>query len=382
MDKKITLSLYMIVKDEEKTLERCLNSVKSFIDEIIITDTGSTDRTKEIAQKYNAKIYDFKWIDDFAAARNFSFSKATSEYILWLDGDDFLPEDSIQSIEALLKDFDTSLDYVSGEYVLSRNASGKPSYSLRRNRIVRKAMNFQWIGHVHEYLEVYGNGLAGDFYVEHGKIKAYTNRNLEIFKEMEKKKVKFTPRDLLYYANELKDNSMYKEAIKNYRKFLDTKQGWIEDIKSAYAKIIDCNKALDLHEKVPNIVLESFKYDVPRADICCTYGDYLVEQSQFKQAAFWYRVALDCRHEKGNPAVDYRDHYTWIPALQLCLCYFRLGNLNCSYFFNEYAAMFIPDSPKVEYNRNYFKEEFERRNLEFPELEYPLKVSDYIKYLE
>ncbi len=63
----------MIVKNEEKVLGRVLESAKKFADEIIIVDTGSTDKTKDIARKYTDKIYDFKWIDDFAAARNYSF---------------------------------------------------------------------------------------------------------------------------------------------------------------------------------------------------------------------------------------------------------------------------------------------------------------------
>ena len=381
MDKKISISLCMIVKDEEKTLERCLDSVKSFIDEFVIVDTGSTDRTKEIAKKFNANIYDFKWINDFAAARNFSFSKANSEYIMWLDGDDFIDEDNARKIEELLKNFDKAYDYVSAEYILGRNGSGEVSYSLRRNRIIRRAMNFKWIGHVHEYLEVYGNGLAGDFSTEHGKIKAYTDRNLQIFKDMEKRKVLFTPRDLLYYANELKDNGEYKEAIKNYRKFLDTKLGWIEDIKTAHAKIIDCFKLTDQKDKIPNVIFESFKYDVPRADICCCLGEHYIEKSQLKQSAFWYQVAMDCVPEKGNPAIDNRDYYTWVPSLQLCLCYFQMGNLDCSYFFNELTATFIPNSEKVEYNRKYFSEEYKRRNINPPEIEYPIKLSDYKKYL-
>ena len=78
MGKKASLSLCMIVKDEGKTLERCLNSVKSFINEIIIVDTGSKDNTVEIAKKFNAKIYKFKWIDDFSAARNFAFTSIPS----------------------------------------------------------------------------------------------------------------------------------------------------------------------------------------------------------------------------------------------------------------------------------------------------------------
>lgn len=381
MGKKISLSLCMIVKNEEKTLERCLSSVKSFVDEVIIIDTGSTDSTKEIAKKFNAKIYDFEWVNDFALARNFSFSKATSDYIMWLDGDDFIDCENIKIIEELVMRFDTIYDYVSGIYILGRNPNGDINYSLRRNRIVKRSMNFKWIGHVHEYLEVYGNGLIGDFGIEHGKVKCYTNRNLEIFREMEKKKVVFTPRDLIYYANELKDNGFYKEAIKNYRKFLGAKLGWIEDVKTAYSKIIDCYKLLDTKDKIPAVVFESFQADIPRADICCSLGDYYIETSQFKQAIFWYRVALDCVHEKENPSFDPKDYYTWIPSLQLCLCYSRIGNLNCSYFYNELTATFVPNSPKVEYNRQYFSGEFKRLGISEPKIDYPIKGSDYIKYI-
>lgn len=70
MKKSITISLCMIVKNEEQTISRCLESVKDIVNKIIIVDTGSTDKTKELVKKYNAKIYNFKWIDDFSAARN------------------------------------------------------------------------------------------------------------------------------------------------------------------------------------------------------------------------------------------------------------------------------------------------------------------------
>ena len=65
-----TVSLCMIVKNEEKVLSRCLDSVKDAVDEIIIVDTGSEDNTKNIASQYTDKIYDFKWVYDFSAARN------------------------------------------------------------------------------------------------------------------------------------------------------------------------------------------------------------------------------------------------------------------------------------------------------------------------
>ena len=90
----ITISLCMIVKNEQDTLPRCLDSVQGLIDEIVIVDTGSTDRTVEIAKTYTDRVETFPWCDDFAAARNFSFSLARKEYCLWLDADDvFLPDD-------------------------------------------------------------------------------------------------------------------------------------------------------------------------------------------------------------------------------------------------------------------------------------------------
>ena len=89
-----TISLCMIVKDEEKVIERCLNTVIDIVDEIIIVDTGSQDSTKDKVKKYKADIYDFPWQDDFAEARNFAFSKARMDYILWLDADDVLEKEA------------------------------------------------------------------------------------------------------------------------------------------------------------------------------------------------------------------------------------------------------------------------------------------------
>ena len=84
----VTISLCMIVKNEERTLARCLDTVTDLVDEIIILDTGSSDRTMDIAAKYTDRVYTYTWNEDFAAARNESFVRATQEYILWLDADD------------------------------------------------------------------------------------------------------------------------------------------------------------------------------------------------------------------------------------------------------------------------------------------------------
>src|SRR3989344_3396846 len=101
--KMSTISLCMITKNEERYLEQCLNSVKDIIDEIIIVDTGSTDKTKEIAKKFNAKIIDFKWIDDFSAARNESLKHATKDWILVLDADENIGKESVAAVKKLVE---------------------------------------------------------------------------------------------------------------------------------------------------------------------------------------------------------------------------------------------------------------------------------------
>ena len=84
----VQVSLTMIVRDEEENLPHCLESVRGLFDEIVVVDTGSTDRTAEIAREFGARVFDFVWVDDFAAARNAALAHATGDYAFWLDADD------------------------------------------------------------------------------------------------------------------------------------------------------------------------------------------------------------------------------------------------------------------------------------------------------
>ena len=85
-----SISLCIIVKNEEHNLPNLLKSVEGCFDEICITDTGSTDNTVKVAESFGCKVSHFKWVYDFSSARNFNFSQAKSDYIMWMDGDDFL----------------------------------------------------------------------------------------------------------------------------------------------------------------------------------------------------------------------------------------------------------------------------------------------------
>jgi glycosyltransferase involved in cell wall biosynthesis/predicted TPR repeat methyltransferase len=99
-----TISLCMIVRNEENNLERLLSQARRFVDEMIVVDTGSTDATVEIARAHGAKAYEFRWKDDFAAARNCSLSKATGEWILILDADEALRDDDYHRLKNLVHD--------------------------------------------------------------------------------------------------------------------------------------------------------------------------------------------------------------------------------------------------------------------------------------
>ena len=97
------VSLTMIVRDEEHNLPVCLESVRGLFDEIVVVDTGSTDRTKEIAAGFGARVVDFAWIDDFAAARNVALDHATGDYVFWLDADDVIDPPERKKLETLIQ---------------------------------------------------------------------------------------------------------------------------------------------------------------------------------------------------------------------------------------------------------------------------------------
>lgn len=362
----------MIVKNEEEVLARCLESVKAFIDEIIIVDTGSTDQTKEIARKFGAKIYDFKWCDDFGKARNYSFSKATKEYIMWLDADDYITEENINKIVVIKKNLENSVDGVSMHYSLTRDEQGNTTFSLRRNRIVKASRGFKWIGRIHEYLEVSGNIRHEEVYIYHDKHKEHTDRNLRVFRDMEAKGQEFSSRDRYYFSNELYYNALYDEAIVQYAIFLEGGEGWIEDRKSATANLIQCYNMTNQREKRIDAILESFKWGKPRADICCRLAEEFMEKEAYQDAIFWYKTALTCIQDKGNMGMDFKDYYTWIPAIQLCVCYSRIGDYYTAYYYNELCDSFAPNKDKVLHNRSFLASMLNQKGEAIPEFGYQL----------
>lgn len=143
----IKLSLCMIARNEEKYLPRCLESVRGVVDEIILVDTGSTDRTREVAAQYGARVYDFQWVDDFSAARNASIEKASGDWILWLDADEYLDPRTAGQVRETLE-----LVTTDGVRVIIDNLmdDGNRVTTLSTIRFIRNHRGIRFIRPIHE----------------------------------------------------------------------------------------------------------------------------------------------------------------------------------------------------------------------------------------
>ncbi len=351
----ITISLCMIVKNEEEVIGRCLDSVRGLVDEINIVDTGSNDRTKEIVEEYTNRMFDFKWIDDFSAARNFSFQQATKDYVLWLDADDVFTVEDQEKFKILKQSLQPSIDAVSMNYHLSSDHEGNVTSLLRRYRLVKKIKEFKWIGAVHEYLSVSGNLYDSDVAVTHSPLSHDAERNIMIYKKLIDSGKVLSPRDTFYYANELVDHSDFETAVLYYEEFLDSNLGWVEDNIRACFKLADCYHKLNDKNKELSSTLRTFAYDVPRPEACCRLGYYFMEQFKNTEAIHWYSQALLYENHQ-QLSIQNTSFSTWLPNLQLCVLYDRLKQYDKAYQHNELARKYKPNDDNIVNNKKYLDE--------------------------
>ena len=298
----VTLSLCMIVRDEEDVLGRCLESVKDLADEIIIVDTGSSDRTKEIAAYYTDRIYDFEWCDDFSAARNFAFSKGTKDFLMWLDADDVIPGEEAERFRSFKENLTPDTDVVMMPYAVSFDGAGRSTFTYYRERIVRNHAGYYFQGRVHEAVTPSGKIIYSDIRVEHHKIKASdSGRNLRIYEEMERSKETFDSRALYYYGRELLYHRKYKKAADVLEKFLDRPDGWIENRIDAARKLAACCYGLGDESAALGWLFCTFEYDVPRGEACCDLGRHFMDRGKYDQAVFCIKKRC-MRKRRKRPA--------------------------------------------------------------------------------
>lgn len=349
------LSLCMIVKNEEAVLERCLTCVRAVADEIVIVDTGSTDRTIAIAQSFTPFVYEFTWVDDFSKARNFALSKATKPYIMWLDADDVITPESALLIKALMDNMDPAVDMVMMPYHVAFDAQGKPSLVYERERIFRRDAGFQWVGAIHEVIVPSGQIMHADIPVLHQKISSGDpDRNLRIFEKMISAGQTLSSREEYYYARELMFHQRWEEAIQAFEKYLNAGLGWLENMISACLDLSNCLLALDKKQEALTALFRSFLYDVPRAEVCCQIGKHYYDEENFGIAAFWYELAAFGNLKKPSGGFIQPDCYGYIPYMQLCVCYFRRGDNNKAIEMNNMAGALKPNDARYLYNKSFF----------------------------
>jgi tetratricopeptide (TPR) repeat protein len=190
----LTLSLCMIVRDEEEMLPRCLSAVAPAVDEIIVVDTGSKDRTVEIARSFNATVIEREWTGSFSDARNASFEAATGDWIIYLDADEVLVEGDVKRLRAL-----TARVWREAFYLVETNYTGEPGEgaAITNNalRVFRNRPQYRFEGRLHEqiaqHLPAYAAGrleqssVRIDHYGYLGAVrdaKEKSRRNLELLK--------------------------------------------------------------------------------------------------------------------------------------------------------------------------------------------------------
>ena len=350
----ITISLCMIVKNEEQTLPRCLDSVRHLVDELVIVDTGSTDRTVEIARSYTDRIFPFSWQDDFAAARNFSFEQATMDYCMWLDADDVLEAEDQARFVRLKETLPPDTDMVMLPYHTAFDEAGRPTFTCNRERLVRRAAGFRWAGAVHEAIAPSGVVRRGDAAVSHRKIgSSDPDRNLRIFQSL-LQKGPLSPRNQFYYARELTCHGRDQEAIQIFRAFLDQGQGWVVDNIQACRDLAACWNRLNRPDLAFAALTEALRYGPPQAELCCDLGQYFFDRADWRTAVFWYELAAAQPADSAGEGFSSPDCHDYIPFLQLCVCWFRLGEPDKAESYNDAAAGCKPDSPVCRRNREFF----------------------------
>ncbi len=311
-------------------MERCLGTIKGIADEIIIVDAGSEDRTKEAALKHNALVYDYKWNGDFSAARNYSFSKASMDYILWLDADDVLQEEDREKFKDLKDTISPDIAAVIMKHNICTDDNRHSLCTMHRGRLLKNNMNFRWQGQFYEYLKVDGRIIQSDIAVTHNRMQAIRAR-LENDGE-----------SLFYKARELYNNKRTEDAIVYYNRFLDTRGEPLSDYLAASMNLSQCCIDKGDMKGALKALFRSFEHDAPKAVICCWLGYYFKSIGDFIKAISWFKLAISLKKSETIWGTAEKAYCGYIPSLETAVCYFKQGDINEAITYNNKALEYMP----------------------------------------
>ncbi|MBR1931156.1 MAG: glycosyltransferase family 2 protein, partial [Lachnospiraceae bacterium] len=277
--------------NEEKILARCLDSVADLMDEIIIVDTGSSDATKEIAARYTDKIYDFAWIEDFSAARNFSFSKAGMEYIYTADADEVLSEENRVRFRALKETLLPEIEIVQMKYGNQLQHGTVYNFDEEyRPKLFKRQREFVWIEPIHEMVRLEPVVYDSDIVITHMPEESHAKRDLQVFAKQISKGLRLSRRLLGMYARELLLGGDVAD--------LSQAEGYFQDVTADAARSAEeiregCCVAAKAARLQKNTV-DFFKYaskviaEEACSEICCEMGHFYEGLEDLEEAAIWY----------------------------------------------------------------------------------------------
>lgn len=314
MDK--LLSLCMIVRDEEKVLQRCLDSVQGLVDEIIIIDTGSVDHTKEIAYKYTNNVFDYVWIQDFSAAKNEAIRKATSKWILVLDADEYVTNE--QHLE--LREFLVSLDYTSpmGFIIPIFNFTGAGDYGAfvesSALRLFPNLPDIHFERPIHEQVVLKDGELPIRYYnftvfhtgytTETRKHKEKSNRNLAIFDKM-KEKQGFGDYDFFTLGNEYFAIGDKKKALYYYKRAASKRNMNMSYIPHCLVQIASILIEVDQIKEALELTDANINRWPQFADFHCFKATIFERLGYWDQAAEYYHHILQLADEQSKKTGSY-----------------------------------------------------------------------------
>ncbi len=321
----VTISLCMIVKNEEKQLPVCLGSLKGLVDEMIVVDTGSTDSTKEIARSFGARVVDFEWTGDFSEARNFSFSLASCDYIYAADADEEIDEDNRKRFLDLKNDLaELDIDIVQMYYCNQLSFRTVYNYDRElRPKLFKRVRNFIWEGPIHEQVLLDPVICNSEVEIIHKPRESHAERDLEAFRRTVSDGRRLSRRLMGMYARELfmagsdDDFLLAKEFF--VEAAADTSRG-LDEIKEAscvlaHVAVIEKDPAILLKYSLKDAITEM------SSEMCYELGQFYFDRGDMDEAIVWYyNAAYEC-----SSILDAKKSGS-LPRLALARCYRELGN--------------------------------------------------------
>jgi glycosyltransferase involved in cell wall biosynthesis len=353
---KPLLSLAMIVRDEEDTLAGALEDARHFCDELIVVDTGSVDGTIEIARTFGAKVFHFDWIDDFAAARNFSFAQASGSWILWLDADDRIVPAAWPGMRVIIDDLPhlTNFDFI----VLAYNykfSEVDPSVCLftgPRERFIRNSPDIRWVGRIHENVPIVpGRALSRtDAWVEHRPSKGHSDasaqRNLRVIVQC-LEDGDDSPWMLHYYADNLTRLGRHEEAFATYEKILSIPGDSSTNVNDLRYLTLDMMAesaaALGMVDKELDCLGRAIVFNSGRAEAFIHLGRHFYEKKEWRKAIPFFYAATTLQAPVLGPVNP--SHYSWLPWDYLAICAGEIGDFRSAL---EYCTRALPGHPEKD----------------------------------